>query len=77
MDNQHKKIKGYRDFNEDCIRRINELKAKEKEILDLVEHLRHQADQNLDSPDRRWEAIGITDIQKGFMALIRSHAKPE
>jgi hypothetical protein len=27
--------------------------------------------------DARWLAIGITDLQKGFMALIRAIACPE
>ena len=27
--------------------------------------------------DQRWVAIAKTDLQKGFMALIRSVAKPE
>ena len=27
--------------------------------------------------DKRWLAIAKTDLQKGFMALVRSIAKPE
>ncbi|MBC4892321.1 hypothetical protein H8L28_26810, partial [Klebsiella pneumoniae] len=34
------------------------------------------ARNSLQLPDKRWLAIGKTDLQKGFMAVIRSIAKP-
>lgn len=34
------------------------------------------AKNSLQLPDNRWLAIGKTDLQKGFMAVIRSIAKP-
>jgi hypothetical protein len=34
-------------------------------------------DRGSGNPDPRWLAIGKTDLQKGFMAVIRAIAKPE
>lgn len=33
--------------------------------------------ENTGGIDKRWSAIAKTDLQKGFMALVRSIAKPE
>lgn len=72
MDNQHRKIKGYRDLNESEISAMNEIKEKAAEVGDLVERL-----ANNGGLDQRWVNIGKADLQKGFMALTRSVAKPE
>lgn len=72
MDNQHKLIKGYRDLSEGEIAAMNNIKAKAIEIGELVEALERKA-----WVDKRWVAIGKTDLQTGFMALVRSVAKPE
>lgn len=71
MDNQHKHIKGYRDLSADEIALMNEAKAKAEEVGALVEKI-----QNTPGIDGRWVAIGKTDLQKGFMSLIRSIAQP-
>lgn len=68
MDNQHRKISGYRELNADEIKAMNALKDLEGVILELVDQL--------PDTDPRWLAIGKTDLQKGFMGLIRSIAKP-
>lgn len=72
MDNQHKLIKGYRDLSEGEIAAMNNIKAKAIEIGELVKELEQKA-----WVDKRWVAIGKTDLQTGFMALVRSVAKPE
>ena len=72
MDNQHKLIKGYRDLSEGEIAAMNNIKAKAIEIGELVKALEQKA-----WADKRWVAIGKTDLQTGFMALVRSVAKPE
>lgn len=72
MENQHRKIAGYRELEEAEIEAMNIIKAKAKEVGALVESLR-----NTTGLDQRWVAIGATDLQKGFMALTRSVAKPE
>lgn len=72
VDNQHKQIKGYRDLSETEIALMN----KCKELGVLV----GQAISNIEKEpniDMRWLAIAKTDLQKGFMSLIRSIARPE
>ena len=32
--------------------------------------------EKIDGIDQRWLAIGKTDLQKGFMSVVRSIAKP-
>ncbi len=65
-------IKGYRDLSEDEIRIANELKELAELVGNKVEDI-----FNRDETDKRWAAIGRTDLQTGFMALIRSVLKPE
>lgn len=78
MDNQHREIKGYRDFDEGTVFRINQLKKAESRVLEIIQDLDKDASENdTYETDKRWQSIGVTDIQKGFMALIRSHARPD
>jgi hypothetical protein len=72
MENQHKLIKGYRDLTEGEIQLMNNIKAHGNDLGVLIENLEKEA-----STDKRWLAIGKTDLQKGIMALVRSIAKPE
>lgn len=72
MDNQHRKIKGYRELTQAEIDLMNEIKTKGAELGDLVAKLR--ANEDL---DQRWVSIGATDLQTGLMALTRSVAQPE
>ena len=72
MDNQHKKIKGYRDLSQEEIDLMNEIKIKGAELGSVIEKL-----EQLESTDKRWVSIGKTDIQKGLMSLTRSVAKPD
>lgn len=71
MDNQHEKISGYRDLSQSEIDTMNVIKAKAEEIGQLCNDL-----SATDSADKRWVAIGATHLQQGFMALVRSIAKP-
>lgn len=71
MDNQHQKIKGYRDLSQEEIDLMNEGKELSEQVGAYVAKL-----QALDSTDKRWVAIGRTDGQTAFMALIRSIAQP-
>lgn len=71
MDNQHRKIAGYRELSQAEIDAMNEIKAKGAELGALVEKLR--ATPGL---DQRWVSIGATDLQTGLMALTRAVAQP-
>lgn len=66
------KIKGYRDLSQaevDLMNKLKEVAVSVGEWVDIV----------LDDPDtdKRWANIAKTDLQKGFMSLIRAVAKPE
>lgn len=69
VDNQNKKIAGY---TEDEIALMNECKRSAIVIGGLCTRI-----ENTGGIDKRWAAIAKTDLQKGFMALVRSIAKPE
>lgn len=66
------KITGYRELSEAEIALINRVKAKAEEVRELIEGVARHNDI-----DHRWLAIGQTDLQKGFMAVIRAIARPE
>jgi hypothetical protein len=65
-------IKGYRDLSQAEVDLMNKLKDVAVEVGNWVDIV-------LDDPDtdKRWANIAKTDLQKGFMALIRAVAKPE
>jgi len=73
MENQHQKIKGYRELNQKEIDLMNEIKIKGIELGELVEDLKSDPL----NADTRWVEIGATNLQTGLMALTRSVAKPE
>lgn len=71
MENQHKLIKGYRDLSEAEIRAMNDVKRLAEQCGEEVELL-----MQMDGVDKRWVAIGKTQLQQGFMAIIRGIAQP-
>lgn len=73
MDNQHRQIKGYRELDPVEIALMNEIKQKGAELGELIERLRGP---QVVAIDQRWVSIGMTDLQKGLMALTRAVAKP-
>lgn len=90
MENQHRKIKGYRELSQEEIDLMNEIKSKGAELGELIEKIRKvHVDQrrvnadNAEEMDRinqaepeRWVSIGRTHFQEGLMALTRSIAQP-
>jgi hypothetical protein len=72
IDNQHKQIKGYRDLTEVEIGAMNDCKLVAIEVGTLCDKV-----AGMVGVDQRWVAIAKTDLQKGFMALVRSIARPE
>lgn len=64
-------VLGYRKLTEDEINLINECKLLSVQVGELVEKVRAAP-----ATDMRWTAIGQTDLQRGFMALIRAIARP-
>lgn len=72
MDNQHKKIKGYRDLSQEEINLMNESKELAAKCGELIDKL-----NNVEAVDKHWLVASKLDLQKGFMSLVRSIAKPE
>ena len=77
MENQHRKIKGYRELSQDEIDMINEIKENGISLDGIIERLNSYVDANQVSVDKRWLSIGKTHLQQGLMALTRAIAKPE
>ena len=71
VDNQHQKITGYRDLTEVEIALMNEGKALAEQVGAFIGKLRTDT-----SLDQRWISIGATELQQGFMAVIRGIARP-
>lgn len=90
MENQHRMIRGYRDLSPEEIDLINEIKRLESRCLDAVSKaqalIKAQRDGSTDVADvearhaiaepGRWATIAKTELQQGFMALVRSVAQP-
>jgi hypothetical protein len=80
------KITGYRQLSEEEVALMNEGKALADQCGAYIAKLRAAGDINrtgeqfADSPktplDQRWISIGATDLQRGFMAVIRGIAQP-
>jgi len=88
MENQHRKISGYRELNQTEIDFMNEIKEKGKELDLLCEKVNEynqaeaeayggDTDLIIKSEARKWLNDGKITLQKGLMFLTRSIAKPE
>lgn len=71
MENQHKKITGYRDLSQSEIDGMNSIKALEKDTGDLFKQI-----SDIEGVDPRLLALTKTNLQQGFMWFVRSIAKP-
>lgn len=71
MDNQHRKISGYRELTQQDIDAINAIKAKAEEVGQQIEAL-----GDLPGIDKRALAIAKTELQTGFMWAVRAVAQP-
>jgi hypothetical protein len=83
---QQPKITGYRQLSEAEVALMNEGKALAEQCGAFIEKLRahppahpNQAPNTGGSPpslDQRWVSLGATQLQQGFMAVIRGIAQP-
>ena len=71
MDNQHRKIEGYRELSQEEINLMNKVKIHGEKMGQLIEELRCN-----ESLDQRWVSIAETHLQQGTMAAVRSIAQP-
>jgi hypothetical protein len=89
MENQHRKISGYRELSQVEIDLMNEIKAKGEELAALCEKVdEHIASQHyhengeeetnrlIDADPITWFSMGKMDLQTGIMKLVRSVAQP-
>lgn len=71
------KITGYRQLSEDEVALMNEVKALAQQCGELIEKLRGIGPTvSHNGLDQRWINIGATELQQGFMAVIRGIAQP-
>jgi len=77
------KITGYRQLSEGEVALMNEGKALAEQCGAYIAKLRTHADSRGGSCagndlhlDQRWISIGATDLQRGFMSVIRGIAQP-
>lgn len=75
------KITGYRQLSETEAALMNEGKALAEQCGEYIFRLRTHAkitgDGGTEPPlDQRWISIGATDLQRGFMSVIRGIAQP-
>lgn len=71
MDNQHRKITGYRELNQEEIDAINLVKDHGERLDALFTAL-----DGITGIDKRWLAIGKTHAQQALMAATRAIAQP-
>lgn len=91
MENQHRKIRGYRELNETEIDLMNEIKVEGERIQQLIvkvsQHLAAQSgdimpagdahrDRHVVAKPARWLAMARSELQTGLMKLVRSVAQP-
>ncbi len=85
MDNQHRKISGYRELSQDEIDLMNEIKAKGVELGEMIGRVKSSP---LNEPDaaayfwfeterERWSSEAATTLQTGIMQLVRAVALPQ
>lgn len=92
MDNQHRKITGYRELSADEIALMNEIKNAGVSMQRLIEMVAGHFDEQAkaaaaadsleeifrirNAQPERWVGIARTHFQEGLMALTRSVAQP-
>ena len=72
MENQHQKIKGYRDLTQEEIDLMNEVKTKGAELGTIIEKL-----DNIPEIDKNWLVTGKLGVQQGLMAITRAITRPD
>lgn len=87
MENQHRKIKGYRELTQAEIDLMNQIKGAGAVLKTLIDQVDETIPAALDDyPTElyeqykqalRWKAIATTHLQQGLMALTRAVAKPD
>lgn len=83
MENQHRKISGYRELNQEEIDLMNQIKAKGRELIELqqrVYDLPVCGDDELGTMEYQremWAHQSRINIETGVMQLVRAVALPK
>lgn len=73
VDNQHKKIQGYRNLSEEEIAKINVIKQFES---DLKVFLKTVLESDAPGDAKRWMAMAKSNFETGFMYAVKAVARP-
>jgi hypothetical protein len=73
VDNQHRKISGYRDLTDTELGYVNMIKGLEREVGEAWKQVR----EDVGGADQRWLSVARTHLQEGFTALVRAVARPD
>lgn len=71
MTNPGLPVSGYTTQSDSAVEQVNLHKQLEERVLRVLDEL-----ATLDTVDKRWLAIGRTDIEKGFMSVNRAVFRP-
>lgn len=72
-------ITGYRQLSQAEADLMNEVKGLANQVGSVIERMaagNFKAEDAASIPDQRWVSIARTQLQQGFMALVRAVAKP-
>lgn len=72
MDNQHQKIKGYRDLTQEEIDLINDIKSAGDDFGQIIKLM-----GSLEAVDQHWVDKARDHLQIGIMLAVRAVAKPD
>ena len=77
VDNQHKKITGYRDLSQFEINMMNDLKSMEETMRRMLGNLKAYIDNDTEDKEAlRWVAEARTCLETGMMYAIKAVARP-
>lgn len=72
MENQHRKITGYRELSQKEINLMNDIKEQGNNM-----GLALDATSKISGVDQRWISIARTHMQQGLMAWVRAITRPD
>ena len=72
MEHEALPVSGYKPQSEESVQLVNGHKEMEERVLRRLDELGQR-----DDIDKRWLAIGRTDLEKAFMAINRAVFQPE
>ena len=76
MQDQHKKISGYRDLTQAEIDAMNEMKAHEAALGKMLDNAAKLVRQSRDIEAGRWLSLARTNLETGMMYAIKAVARP-